>query len=106
MRGRNLLLNTLLLTATAFLMRAVSVTFQIYLSNKIGAAGIGLFQLIMSINMLAFTFVARVQTLFIRKIVVKIETKAPMARVRELLLQVQKEMIMEDRCLLYTSRCV
>lgn len=41
--------------------------------------------------------VARVQTLFIRKIVVKIETKAPMARVRELLLQVQKEMIAEDR---------
>ena len=41
--------------------------------------------------------VARVQTLFIRKIVVKIETKAPLARVRELLLQVQKEMIMEDR---------
>lgn len=41
--------------------------------------------------------VARVQTLFIRKIVVKIETKATMARVRELLLQVQKEMVMEDR---------
>ena len=41
--------------------------------------------------------VARVQTLFIRKIVVKIETKAPMARVRELLLQVQKDMVMEDR---------
>lgn len=41
--------------------------------------------------------VARVQTLFIRKIVVKIETKAPMARVRELLLQVQKEMVAEDR---------
>ena len=41
--------------------------------------------------------VARVQTLFIRKIVVKIETKAPMVRVRELLLQIQKEMVMEDR---------
>ena len=41
--------------------------------------------------------VARVQTLFIRKIVVKIETKAPMAHVRELLIQVQKEMVMEDR---------
>lgn len=40
--------------------------------------------------------VARVQTLFIRKIVVKIETKAPMARVRELLLQVQRDMVMED----------
>lgn len=41
--------------------------------------------------------VARVQTLFIRKIVVKIETSAPMARARKLLLQVQKEMIAEDR---------
>lgn len=41
--------------------------------------------------------VARVQTLFIRKIVLKIETKAPMARARELLVQVQKEMLMEDR---------
>lgn len=41
--------------------------------------------------------VARVQTLFIRKIVVKIETNAPMVRARELLLQVQKEMIAEDR---------
>lgn len=41
--------------------------------------------------------VARVQTLFIRKIVVKIETNAPMARARELLVQVQKEMVAEDR---------
>lgn len=41
--------------------------------------------------------VARVQTLFIRKIVLKIETNAPMARARELLVQVQKEMLMEDR---------
>ncbi len=41
--------------------------------------------------------VARVQTLFIRKIIVKIETNAPMGRVRELLLQVQKDMIAEDR---------
>lgn len=41
--------------------------------------------------------VARVQTLFIRKIVVKIEYNAPMKRARELLVQVQKEMVMEDR---------
>ena len=56
MRGRNLIFNTLLLTATSFLMRAVGVSFQVYLSNKIGPAGIGLFQLIMSVNILAFTF--------------------------------------------------
>ncbi len=41
--------------------------------------------------------VARVQTLFIRKIIVKIEMNAPMARARELLLRVQKEMLVEDR---------
>ena len=41
--------------------------------------------------------VARIQTLFIRKIVVKIETNAPMARMRELLLHVQREMQEEDR---------
>lgn len=41
--------------------------------------------------------VARVQTLFIRKIILRIEAKAPMARARELLVRVQKEMLMEDR---------
>ena len=41
--------------------------------------------------------VARVQTLFIRKIVVKIETSAPLARARQLLVQVQREMLAEDR---------
>lgn len=41
--------------------------------------------------------VARVQKLFIRKLMLKIETTAQMARVRELLVQVQKEMQAEDR---------
>lgn len=41
--------------------------------------------------------VARIQTLFIRKIVLKIETNAPMARARQLLVQVQQEMVSEDR---------
>lgn len=41
--------------------------------------------------------VARIQTLFIRKIVLKIETNAPMARARQLLVQVQQEIVAEDR---------
>lgn len=41
--------------------------------------------------------VARIQTLFIRKIVLKIEVNAPMARARQLLVQVQREMVAEDR---------
>jgi stage V sporulation protein B len=55
-RGKTMLLNTILLTATSLLMRSVGMTFQVYLSNRIGAAGIGLFQLIMSVSMLAATF--------------------------------------------------
>ncbi len=55
-RGKTMLLNTLLLTATAILMRTVGMVFQVYLSNKIGASGIGLFQLILSVSMLAATF--------------------------------------------------
>lgn len=41
--------------------------------------------------------VARIQTLFIRKIVVKIEQNAPMRRVREVLLSIQHDMIADDR---------
>lgn len=55
-RGKKMLFNTILLTVTALLMRTVGMAFQVYLSKKIGAAGIGLFQLIMSVSMLAATF--------------------------------------------------
>ena len=55
-RGRTMFLNTILLTGTAFLMRTVGMAFQVYLSGRIGAAGIGLFQLIMSVSMLSTTF--------------------------------------------------
>ncbi len=54
-RGRKLILNTILLTITAFIMRGIGMLFQIYLSRKIGAAGLGLFQLIMSVYMLFMT---------------------------------------------------
>ncbi|MCI9626316.1 MAG: oligosaccharide flippase family protein [Clostridia bacterium] len=46
----------ILLTLTAFLIQAVGIAFNIYLSNKLGANGIGLFQLIMSIYSFAITF--------------------------------------------------
>ena len=41
--------------------------------------------------------VGRIQALFIKKIVLKIEYNAPMSRARELLLQVQREMIEDER---------
>ena len=57
-RGRRLLYNTLLLTAAAMFMRAVAVSFQVYLAGMIGAAGVGLFGLIASTQLLALTIAA------------------------------------------------
>ena len=45
--------NALLLTAVNLVLRAVGTSFQVYVSGRIGAAGVGLLQLVMSINALA-----------------------------------------------------
>ncbi|MCR4615124.1 MAG: oligosaccharide flippase family protein [Clostridiales bacterium] len=55
-KAKKLVMNTLLLTASSFAMQTVSVSFNVYLTNRMGAAGIGLFQLIMSVYAMAVTF--------------------------------------------------
>lgn len=52
----NLMKNTVIMTLTNLLMRSVAVSFNAYLTSKIGSAGIGLFQLIMTVYSLAVTF--------------------------------------------------
>jgi len=47
--------NALLLTAVNLMLRFVSTSFQVYLSGRIGAAGIGLLQLVLSVGGLAMT---------------------------------------------------
>lgn len=54
--AKKLFKNTILLTAASFVMRTVSVSFNVYLTNNIGADGIGLFQLIFTVYTLAITF--------------------------------------------------
>ncbi len=41
--------NTIILTATSVLMRILAMCFQIYMTQRIGAAGIGLYELLMSV---------------------------------------------------------
>lgn len=48
--------NLILMTATTLLMRFVGVAFNVYVTNKIGAFGIGLFSLVMSVGSFAVTF--------------------------------------------------
>ncbi|MEA5010593.1 MAG: oligosaccharide flippase family protein [Angelakisella sp.] len=54
-QAQKILCNTLLLTGASLLMQAVGVIFQVYLSGRIGAEGIGLYQLAMSVYSLAVT---------------------------------------------------
>lgn len=56
MRKGQLLRNTALLTGTSLVIRWVGMIFQVWLVGRIGAAGIGLYQLVMSVGMLAATF--------------------------------------------------
>ena len=47
--------NALLLTGVNLLLRLVSTSFQVHISGRIGAAGVGLLQLVMSVGGLAMT---------------------------------------------------
>ena len=53
---RRLLFNTALMTAANLLMRCIAMAFQGYLAGRIGAAGLGLYSLVMSVELLATTF--------------------------------------------------
>ncbi len=47
--------NAIILTASSLVMRASSIGYRTYLSSKIGTAGMGLYQLVMSVFILAIT---------------------------------------------------
>lgn len=47
--------NALLLTGVNLLLRLISTSFQVYLSGRIGAEGIGLLQLVMSVGSMSMT---------------------------------------------------
>ena len=51
--GKRLIYNTALLTISALVMRSIGLAYQVWLVGKIGSAGIGLFQLVMSVSSLA-----------------------------------------------------
>ena len=52
---RKIARDTAVLTAAALLMRCVGLAYQSWLARRIGAAGLGLWQLVLSVNVLAAT---------------------------------------------------
>lgn len=56
LRKKQFIKNAFLLTAVSLLMRAVSFSFNVYIANKIGSSGMGLFAIIMSVYNFGVTF--------------------------------------------------
>lgn len=54
-KGRKYLINAVMLSVVSVAMRAVAVSFNAYVTKKIGAEGIGLFGLVMTVYNLAVT---------------------------------------------------
>lgn len=53
---KKLVYNTFLLTGTSLLMSLIGMAFQVWLVGRIGSAGIGLYQLVLSVTNLLATF--------------------------------------------------
>ena len=49
---RRLIVNTALMTGSSIVMRCIALVFQAWLVGHIGAAGIGLYQLVLSVSVL------------------------------------------------------
>lgn len=48
--------NTALMTATSLLLRLLGIVFRVFISNRVGAEGMGLYQLVFSVYILGATF--------------------------------------------------
>ena len=55
MNFRKMARDTALLTGSSLFMRCIGLAYQVWLAGRIGAAGIGLWQLVLSVNLLAAT---------------------------------------------------
>lgn len=55
MKRKKLIMNAFIMTFTTMMLGFISTSFRVYLSNKIGSEGMGLYQLIMSIHIMTST---------------------------------------------------
>lgn len=69
LKSEGLIANTLILTATSFLTRTSGMISIIYISNKLGSEGMGLYQLIMSIYIMAVIFASAGISVSVSKLV-------------------------------------
>ena len=56
MQKKLLLKNIIILTATSLILRTIGIAYKVFVSNRIGTEGMGLYQLTLSAFMFAVTF--------------------------------------------------
>lgn len=69
MKEQGLITSTIILTITSFLTRTLGMISTIFLSNLLGTEGIGLYQLIMSIYMVAIVFASAGLSISVSKLI-------------------------------------
>ena len=72
--------NTIILTATSLLMRFLGMSFQIYLTQRIGTQGIGLFELLMSAHGLAVSLAISGVRLSTTRLVLEVSARGQCSR--------------------------
>lgn len=69
MKSQGLIADTMILTATSFITRTLGMVSIVYISNALGPEGMGLYQLIMSIYMMAVIFASAGISVSVSKLV-------------------------------------
>ena len=69
MNKKKFLVNSILLVATALIIRSMGLAFRVYMSNTIGAEGIGLYQLILTVYMFFASLTTAGISLFVTRLV-------------------------------------
>ena len=69
MRKKTFLINSIVLTVTTLVSRIIGILFRVYMSNKVGAEAIGLYQLILTIYFFAATLTSSGFSLAVTRLV-------------------------------------
>lgn len=88
MRKFTLLKNAIIITITSFILRAFGMIVRLYISKRIGAEGMGLYQLIISIYVLATTFAtAGIKTTIIKLVSDAIAKRESNGNIRKIVIK-------------------
>lgn len=82
MKKKRFLFNAAILTGTSLITRTIGISFRIYMSNMIGAEGIGLYQLICAVYFFATTFATSGITLVVTRLVTDCLAKGETGRAK------------------------